>query len=264
MKVEFNSFIPLENKIKNEINIAFQRVYSNSWYVRGVENEKFEKEFADYCGAKYCIGVGSGLDALTLSLKALDIGDGDEVIVPDNSFIATALAVSYCGAKPVFIEPDPKTFNIDTECIEAAITKNTKAIIPVHLYGQPCDMDRVIDIANKHDLYVIEDCAQAHGASYKGQKVGTFGKAGGFSFYPGKNLGALGDGGAVVTNDDELARKIRALGNYGSEEKYHHEYMGCNSRLDEMQAAFLSIKLKKLDEINYDRNKTAKLYLEEI
>ena len=264
MNIPFNSFKPLEAEVRDEVYSAFDRIYNNSWYIKGKEVETFEKEFADYCGAKYCVGVGNGLDALMLSLKALDIGPGDEVIVPNNSFVATALAVSYCGAIPVFVEPDETTYNINPDCIEAAITKRTKAIIPVHLYGQPCDMDRILSIARKNNILVVEDCAQAHGAVYKGKKVGTFGIAGGFSFYPGKNLGALGDGGAIITDDEQLANKARALGNYGTETKYHHEYMGHNSRLDEMQAAFLSIKLKRMDGINNNRRETAQRYLDGI
>ena len=199
-----------------------------------------------------------------LSLKALGIGEGDEVIVPSNTYIATTLAVTYVGAKPVFVEPKLSTFNIDPELIETAITEKTKAIMPVHLYGQACDMDPIIAIAKKYDLKIIEDCAQAHGATYKGQKVGTFGDVAGFSFYPGKNLGALGDAGAVVTNNKELADKVRALGNYGSDYKYHHIYKGNNSRLDELQAAFLSAKIPHLERMNVERRRIANRYLAEI
>ena len=199
-----------------------------------------------------------------LALKALGVGAGDEVIVPSNTYIATALAVTYVGATPVFVEPDINTFLIDTTLIEAKITDKTKAIMPVHLYGQACDMDSIIDIAKKYNLFVVEDCAQAHGATYKGKKVGSFGDAAAFSFYPGKNLGALGDAGAAVTNNKELADKIRALGNYGSDYKYHHIYKGNNSRLDEMQAAFLSAKLPHLDRMNEERRKIAKLYTDGI
>jgi dTDP-4-amino-4,6-dideoxygalactose transaminase len=210
------------------------------------------------------VGVGNGLDALMLSLKALGIRDGDEVIVPSNTYIATALAVTYVGATPVFVEPDIRTFNINPSLIEDNITEKTKAIMPVHLYGQPCDMDSIMDIAKKHNLYVVEDCAQAHGAVYKGKKVGSFGDMAGFSFYPGKNLGALGDAGAVVTNDKDLADKVRALGNYGSDYKYHHIYKGNNSRLDELQAAFLSAKLPHLNRMNGERCRIAESYLKEI
>ena len=199
-----------------------------------------------------------------LALKALDIKEGDEVIVPSNTYIATALAVTYVGAMPVFVEPDIRTFNINPELIEEKITEKTKAIMPVHLYGQPCDMDLVMEIAKKHGLLIIEDCAQAHGATYKGKAIGTFGEAAGFSFYPGKNLGALGDAGATVTNNKELAEKVRALGNYGSDYKYHHIYKGNNSRLDEMQAAFLSAKLPHLSRMNDERRRIAERYLKGI
>lgn len=260
MKIPFASFLPMEREIGDELQEAFTRVLSRSWYIGGPEDAAFEKAFAEYCGTKYCIGVGNGLDALMLTLKAKGIGKGDEVIVPSNTYIATALAVTYTGATPVFVEPDIQTFNIDPQKIEEKISSNTKAIMPVHLYGQACEMDPIIVIARKHNLYVIEDCAQAHGATYKGRKVGTFGDAAGFSFYPGKNLGALGDAGAVVTNDKELADRIRALGNYGSDYKYHHIYQGNNSRLDEMQAAFLSVKLPHLDRMNAYRRRIAEIY----
>ena len=264
MKVPFVSFLPMERELDSELRLAFDRVFNRSWYIEGEEDAVFEKAFSEYCGAKYCVGVGNGLDALMLSLKALDIGEGDEVIVPSNTYIATVLAVTYVGANPVFVEPKIESFNIDPERIEEAITNKTKAIMPVHLYGQACDMDPIMAIANKYDLKVIEDCAQAHGATYKGQKVGTFGNAAGFSFYPGKNLGALGDAGAVVTNNKELAGKIRALGNYGSDYKYHHIYKGNNSRLDELQAAFLAVKLPHLERMNEERRRIANRYLNEI
>lgn len=264
MNVPFVSFKPLEKELDSQLRAAFDRVLSNSWYISGKEDMAFEEAFAAYCDCKYCIGNGNGLDALMLSLKALDIGEGDEVIVPSNTFIATALAVTYTGATPVFVEPDIRTYNIDPARIEAAITDKTKAIMPVHLYGQPCDMDPIMAIAKKHGLYVIEDCAQAHGATYKGKVIGSFGDAAGFSFYPGKNLGALGDAGATVTNSKDLADQIRALGNYGSDYKYHHVYLGNNSRLDELQAAFLSAKLPLMDKVNNDRRATAQRYLEGI
>ncbi len=264
LKIPFVSFIPMEKELNDELRDAFDRVLNRSWYIGGAEDEAFEKSFAEYCGTEYCVGVGNGLDALMLSLKALGIGEGDEVIVPSNTYIATALAVTYVGAKPVFVEPDINTFNINTSLIEMAITQKTKAIIPVHLYGQACDMDPIMKIAQRHELRVIEDCAQAHGATYKGRKVGTFGDAAGFSFYPGKNLGALGDAGAVVTNNKGLAEKIRALGNYGSDYKYHHIYKGNNSRLDEMQAALLSVKLPHLERMNDERRRIAKMYTEGI
>lgn len=264
MKIPFVSFLPMEKELNNDLRSAFDRVFTRSWYIEGVEDETFEKAFAEYCGIKCCIGVGNGLDALMLALKALNIGEGDEVIVPSNTYIATALAVTYVGAVPVLVEPDIRTFNINPDLIEAAITDRTKAIIPVHLYGQACDMDSIMDIAKKHGLKVVEDCAQAHGATYKGQKVGTFGDAAGFSFYPGKNLGALGDAGAVVTNDRELSEKIHALGNYGSDYKYHHIYKGNNSRLDEIQAAFLAVKLPHLERMNAERRRIAQMYTEGI
>lgn len=264
MKVPFVSFRPMERELDSEIRGAFERVFDASWYIEGKEDEAFEADFARYCGTKYCIGVGNGLDALMLSLKALGIGEGDEVIVPSNTYIATALAVTYVGATPVFVEPRIETFNIEVSRIEDAITDRTRAIMPVHLYGQACDMDPIMEIAKRHDLKVVEDCAQAHGATYKGRKVGTFGNVAGFSFYPGKNLGALGDAGAVVTNDKELATKIRALGNYGSDYKYHHIYKGNNSRLDELQAAFLAVKLRHLDRMNEERRRIADRYLKEI
>lgn len=260
MKVPFVSFLPMEEEIKSDINLAFERVFARSWYIEGEEDKNFEKAFAEYIGVDYCIGVGNGLDALMLALKSLGIGEGDEVIVPSNTFIATSLAVSYVGAKPVLVEPDISTYNIDPSLIEEKITDRTKAIIPVHLYGQACDMDSVMSIASKYDLRVIEDCAQAHGALYKGKRVGSFGDLAAFSFYPGKNLGALGDAGAVVTRDSELAKMVRALGNYGSDFKYHHIYKGNNSRLDELQAAFLSVKLKQLDRMNEERRRIADCY----
>lgn len=264
MKTPFVSFLPMEKELEKELRDAFDRVFTRSWYIEGVEDENFEKAFAAYCDRKYCVGVGNGLDALVLALKALGIGVGDEVIVPANTYIATALAVTYVGAQVVLVEPDIRTFNIDPSKIEAAITEKTKAIMPVHLYGQACDMDPIMEIARRHKLYVVEDCAQAHGATYKGQKVSTFGDAAGFSFYPGKNLGALGDAGATVTNDEKLANKVRALGNYGSDYKYHHIYQGNNSRLDEMQAAFLAAKLPSLEKINEERRRIANRYLEGI
>ena len=261
MKVPFVSFLPMEIELDREFREAFDRVFTRSWYIGGEEDKSFEKAFAEYCGTKHCVGVGNGLDALMLALKALEIGAGDEVIVPANTFIATALAVTYAGATPVLVEPDSRTFNIDPKRIEAAITDRTKAIMPVHLYGQACDMDPIMEIAGKHGFKVVEDCAQAHGATYKGQKIGTFGDAAGFSFYPGKNLGALGDAGAMVTNNAELAEKVRALGNYGSDYKYHHIYKGSNSRLDELQAAFLNVKLPHLERMNIERRHIADRYL---
>lgn len=264
MKIPFVSFLPMEKELDKDLRAAFERVYSRSWYIEGVEDEAFEKAFAEYCDADYCVGVGNGLDALVMALKGLGVGTGDEVIVPSNTYIATALAVTYVGATPVFVEPDIRTFNINPALIETAITDKTKAIMPVHLYGQSCDMDLIMEIARKYNLFVVEDCAQAHGATYKGKKIGTFGDAAGFSFYPGKNLGALGDAGATITNNKELADKIRAYGNYGSDYKYHHIYKGNNSRLDEMQAAFLAAKLPHLERMNVERRRIAQMYLDGI
>lgn len=261
MNIPFVSFLPLERELDTDIRDAFERVYARSWYILGDEDRKFEKEFAEYCNAKCCVGVGNGLDALMLALKALDIGEGDEVIVPSNTYIATALAVTYVGAKPIFVEPDIHTYNINPANTKSAISEKTKAIIPVHLYGQPCDMDAIMKIANENGLYVVEDCAQAHGALYKGKRVGSFGVAAGFSFYPGKNLGALGDAGAVVSNDEKIASKVKSLGNYGSDYKYHHIYKGNNSRMDEMQAAFLRAKLPQLDRMNEERRRIAAKYM---
>lgn len=261
MNVPFVSFRPMEKELDSDIRAAFERVYNASWYIEGKEDEAFEKAFAEFCHTDYCVGVGNGLDALMLALKSLGIGSGDEVLVPSNTYIATALAVTYVGATPVFVEPDIRTYNIDPANIEEKITDKTKAIMPVHLYGQPCDMDAIMEIAKKHGLLVIEDCAQAHGAQYKGKVIGSFGDAAGFSFYPGKNLGALGDAGAVVTNQQDIANKVRALGNYGSDYKYHHIYQGNNSRLDELQAAFLSAKLPHLNRMNEERRRIAALYM---
>ncbi len=251
--IPFLDFHALHADIRDELDSAYKRVVDSGYLILGNEVAMFEQEFAAYCGARHCIGVANGLDALFLALKAMDIGGGDEVIVPANTYIATWLAVSYAGATPIPVEPDPRTYNIDPGRIEAAITKATKAILPVHLYGQPADMDAVLDIAHRHGLRVLEDAAQAHGARFKGRRTGGLGDAAGFSFYPGKNLGALGDGGAVTTNDDELADRLRVLRNYGSRKKYHNELKGFNSRLDEMQAAFLRVKLPLLDEGNARR-----------
>jgi dTDP-4-amino-4,6-dideoxygalactose transaminase len=248
-------------ELQFELDDAYRRVMESGWFINGAEVEAFERDFAQYCGAGHCIGVGNGLDALNLVLRAYDIGPGDEVIVPAHTFIATWLAVSNCGATPVSARVSEMTYNLDPNHIESVITPRTRAIMPVHLYGQPADMDAIGGIAAKHGLKVIEDAAQAHGARYKGRRVGVLGDAAGFSFYPGKNLGAYGDGGAIVTNDEALAKKIRMLRNYGSEKKYHHEVAGVNSRLDELQAAFLRVKLKKLDEWTARRREIADRYL---
>lgn len=264
MKIPFVSFEPMHQEIESEILEKFKAVFEKNSFIQGTEVKQFDEEFAAYCGAKYCVGCGNGLDALYLILRAYEIGAGDEVIIPSNTYIATALAVTYSGATPIFVEPDLATYNIDPKLIESAITEKTKAIMAVHLYGQTADMDPILALGKKYNLKVIEDAAQAHGAMYNGLRTGNLGDASGFSFYPGKNLGALGDGGAVVTNDKELADKIRALANYGSDRKYHHLYKGTNSRLDEVQAAFLRIKLKNLEKWNRSRKQTAKKYLDGI
>lgn len=244
------------------IRAGIARVIDSGWYILGEEVAAFEREFAAYCEARHCIGVADGLDALALILKAYGITSGDEVLVPSNTFIATWLAVSQAGATPVPVEPDSRTHNIDPARLEAAITPRTKAIMPVHLYGQPADMAPLLEVARRHGLKVIEDAAQAHGARYQGRRAGSLGDAAGFSFYPGKNLGALGDGGAITTNDDALAAKLRLLRNYGSTVKYRHELAGVNSRLDEMQAAVLRAKLPALDAENEARRRVAAAYLE--
>jgi len=249
------------DELRGELRAAFERVLDSGRYILGEEVRLFEQEFAAYCEAGHCVGVGNGLEALHLIMRAYGIGYGDEVIVPSNTYIATWLAVSHTGAVPVPVEPDERTCNIDPARIEAVITPRTRAVIAVHLYGQPADMDAINAVAKRHGLKVIEDAAQAHGARYKGRRAGSLGDAAGFSFYPGKNFGAIGDGGAVTTNDPVLAEKIRVLGNYGSSEKYRNEVKGYNSRLDELQAAFLRAKLKKLDEWNGRRSILAAKYL---
>jgi len=251
-------------ELKEELDEAYRRVMQSGWYVLGSEVEAFEAEFAAYCGAKHCICVGNGFDALHLILRAMEIGLDDEVLIPSNTYIATWLAVSSVGATPVPVEPCRMTYNIDPVLIEAAITAKTKAILPVHLYGQPADMDAINEIACRNGLKVIEDSAQAHGVCYKGRRTGSLGDAGGFSFYPGENLGAIGDGGAVVTCDNEIADKLKVLRNYGAKVKYHHAVKGYNSRLDEMQAAFLRVKLRVLDEWNTRRGEIASRYLSEL
>ncbi len=258
--VPFVSFRPMERELDAGLRAAFARVLQNSWYIEGREDEAFEQAFARYCGVSCCVGCGNGLDSLVLILKAFGIGPGDEVIVPSNTFIATVLAVSYAGAVPVLVEPRLDTYNIDPERIEAAVTPRTRAIIAVHLYGQCAQMDAIRTIADAHGLKVIEDAAQAHGATWQGRRAGSLGDAAGFSFYPGKNLGALGDAGCVTTSDPDLAKKVRALGNYGSDFKYHHIYKGQNSRLDELQAAFLAAKLPHLDAMNAERRRIAARY----
>lgn len=258
--IPFVKFDKMHDEIKNELKEEFSNVLEDNWFIKGKKLEKFQKEFSEFCNTKYCIGCGNGLDALMLILKAYNISKGDEVILPANTFIATSLAVSYVGATPILVDCD-KFYNIDSKLIEDKITKNTKAIIAVHLYGLPADMDEINYIAKKHNLIVIEDAAQAHGAIYKGRKVGSLSDAAAFSFYPGKNLGALGDAGAVVTDNKEIAEKVMAIANYGSKEKYHHIYKGVNSRLDEIQAAFLSVKLKKIEKWNESRKNIAEKYI---
>ena len=262
MKVPFLDMRAPHQELRAEMQAAFDRVLDSGWLVLGNEVHSFEEEFAGYCEVGHCVGVGNGLDALHLILRAYGIGAGDEVIVPSNTYIATWLAVDYAGARPVPVEPDPSTYNIDPARIESAITPNTKAIMAVHLYGQPADMDGINAVARRHGLKVVEDAAQAQGALYKGRKVGSLGDAAAFSFYPGKNLGALGDGGGVTTDDEALARKVRVLANYGSEIKYRNEVKGFNSRLDELQAAFLREKLVFLDAWNERRVAVAERYLE--
>lgn len=260
MQVPFLDLKRVNESFGIELEEAFKRVHQSGWFIQGKELELFESEFADYSEVSHCVGVGNGLEAIHLLLKAYGIGPGDEVIVPSNTFIATWLAVTECGAIPVPAEPDPKTHNISIAAIEAALTPKTVAIIPVHLYGQPADMDPILALADKYGLVVIEDAAQAQGAKYKGRRIGGLGHAGATSFYPGKNLGALGDGGAVLTNDSEIAAKVRKLRNYGSKVKYQHDVLGYNSRLDELQAAFLRVKLRRLDDDNQVRKNIANHY----
>lgn len=264
MRVPFLDLKAPYTELRDELDAAYRRVMESGWFIMGDELHAFEREFGAYCGTKHCVGVGNGLEALHLILRGLGVGPGDEVIVPSNTYIATWLAVSYAGAKPVPVEPDPHTHNLDPERVHDAITPRTKAMIPVHLYGQCADMDPLRDLASSYGLKVIEDAAQAHGAQYKGRRAGSLADAAAFSFYPGKNLGALGDAGAVVTNDDALADAVRVLRNYGSREKYYNETKGYNSRLDELQAALLSVKLSKLDEWNRRRKHVAARYLREL
>ncbi|MFF5993863.1 DegT/DnrJ/EryC1/StrS family aminotransferase [Lysinibacillus sp. KU-BSD001] len=262
--IPFLDLKKLNEKHYHSISETLEQVLKSGWYIMGDSLNRFEREFADFCGTKYCVGVANGLDALSLIVKAYDIGEGDEVLVPSNTYIASILAISANSATPVLIEPKLSTYNIDPSEIEKHITSRTKAIMVVHLYGQSCEMDEINAIAKKHKLKVIEDCAQAHGAIYNGKKVGNLGDVAGFSFYPGKNLGALGDGGAITTNDEQLYLKLMAYRNYGSHKKYENIYKGVNSRLDEIQAAVLSVKLAFLDSENEHRRQIAKYYLENI
>jgi dTDP-4-amino-4,6-dideoxygalactose transaminase len=264
MRVPFLDLHAAYLELKSEVDLAIARVIDSGFYILGPEVEAFEEEWASYCFASHAVGVGNGLDALNLALRALDIGPGDEVIVPTNTYIATWLAVSAVGATPVPVEPNTSTYNIDPALIPAAITPRTKALLPVHLYGQPADLDPILEIARTHNLYVVEDAAQAHGARYKGRRIGSHGDVVCWSFYPGKNLGALGDGGAITTNRVDLADRIRVLRNYGSRVKYNNEVEGINSRLDPLQAAVLRQKLCVLDEWNDRRRNIASQYLEEL
>ncbi|WP_374612174.1 DegT/DnrJ/EryC1/StrS family aminotransferase [Sphingorhabdus sp.] len=263
-KVSFLDLKAINSQLREELEAAAARVINSGWFVLGREVADFEAKYAAYCGSDHCIGVANGLDALALALRAMGIGEGDEVIVPSNTYIATWLAVSQTGARPIPVEPDLATYNIDASLIEAAITPRTKAILPVHLYGQPANMEPILNIAAQHSLKVLQDAAQAHGALYRGVPIGLLGDAVAWSFYPGKNLGALGDGGAVTCNDLNIADNIRILRNYGSEVKYHNMVKGWNSRLDELQAALLSVKLQKLDESNSHRRAVAERYLSKL
>lgn len=259
--IPFLDLKSINTRHRREMHEALDRVLDSGWVLLGNELTLFEKEFATYCGIEHCIGVGNGLDALQLTLRAWGIGPGDEVIVPSNTYIATWLAVTHTGATPVPVEPNELTHNIDPNLIEAAITPRTRAIIAVHLYGLPCDMHKIVEIAKKHSIKVLEDAAQAHGAEYSGCRVGALGDAAAFSFYPGKNLGALGDAGGITTNDSDLADRLRVLRNYGSRIKYVNEVIGFNSRLDEFQAAVLRMKLHRLDDDNAHRRTIANHYL---
>lgn len=263
MKVPFLDLRSPYQELRADLDAATRRVYESGWYLLGPEVEAFESEFAGYCGARHCVGVASGLDAIELIVRALGIGPGDEVIVPSNTYIATWLGVTAAGATPVPVEPEPASFNLDPARIEAAITHRTKAVLAVHLYGRPADLDAIDAVAANFGLAVIEDAAQAHGARYRGQRVGAR-YAAAFSFYPGKNLGAIGDGGAVVTNDPAVAEQVRLLRNYGSKVKYHNDVKGTNSRLDELQAALLRVKLAHLDDWNARRGTVAARYLDEL
>lgn len=264
MYVPYQNLEGVHQSLYGELEKTYKEVLHSECYIKGLNCRSFENEFAKYCGAQFCVGVGNGLDAIRLSLLALNIGIGDEVIVCANTFIATVLAISQTGAKPVLVDADIETFNIDISKIEEKITKNTKAIVPVHLYGRTVGLGQIIDLANKYHLKVIEDAAQAHGAFCERKKVGSQSHAVAFSFYPGKNLGALGDGGAVTTNNSEIYERISRIANYGSKEKYIHELRGFNSRLDELQAAFLRVKLKYLDSWNEARRTIAEFYEEEL
>lgn len=262
--IKFLDLEKVNNRFRSEIDARFKNILDKGWYLQGEENEKFAQNFAKYCGTNYAIGVANGLDAINLIIRAFEFGKGDEIIVPANTYIATILAISENNCTPVLVEPDINTYNINPDLIEEKITDKTKAIIVVHLYGQAVEMEKVWALAKKYNLKVIEDSAQAHGAIYQGKRVGNLSDASAFSFYPGKNLGCMGDGGAVTTNDKNLYEKIKAIANYGSDRKYHHIYKGVNSRLDELQAAVLDVKLPYLDKDNQRRREIANYYLENI
>lgn len=262
--IKFLDLKKINNRYREEIDSRIKNILDKGWYLQGKENENFTKNFANFCGTKFALGVANGLDALNLIIKAYGFGNGDEIIVPANTYIATILAISENGCIPILVEPDIKTYNINPDSIEEKITSKTKAIMVVHLYGQAVQMEKIWKIAKKYNLKIIEDSAQAHGAIYQENRTGNLGDASGFSFYPGKNLGCIGDGGAVTTNDEELFNKIKAIANYGSDRKYHHIYKGVNSRLDEIQAAVLDIKLKHLDSDNNKRREISKYYRENI
>jgi len=262
MKVPFLSFERRNTEIKSEILSIFEEFFDTQYYVLGKFTKIFEEEYAKFSNTKHCVGVSNGLDALHLALKALNIGVGDEVVVPSNTYIATVNAIVFTGATPVFVEPDINTFNIDPNLIEKAITKKTKAIIPVHLYGQPCEMDKIMSIADAYKLFVIEDNAQSHGATYKGRTTGSFGHINATSFYPSKNLGALGEAGAITTDYEKFAEKIKMLRNYGSSQRYYNDEIGYNNRIDEAQAAFLSVNLKYLNKWTEERRRIASKYNE--
>ncbi len=262
--IKFLDLKKINNRYREEIDSRIKDILDKGWYLQGEENENFTKNFANFCGTKFALGVANGLDALNLIIKAYGFGNGDEIIVPANTYIATILAISENGCIPILVEPDIKTYNINPDSIEEKITSKTKAIMVVHLYGQAVQMEKIWKIAKKYNLKIIEDSAQAHGAIYQENRTGNLGDASGFSFYPGKNLGCIGDGGAVTTNDEELFNKIKAIANYGSDRKYHHIYKGVNSRLDEIQAAVLDVKLKHLDSDNNKRREISKYYRENI
>jgi dTDP-4-amino-4,6-dideoxygalactose transaminase len=258
--IPFVSFQHMNNEIRHDLSLSFENFIDKGWYILGDQVKQFEEDYAEFCTSRHAVGVANGLDALIIALKTINIGAGDEVIVPSNTYIASWLAVSYVGATPIPVEPKIETYNINPDLIEAAITPKTKAIMPVHLYGQCCEMDAIMNIAQKHNLYVVEDNAQSQGATYNGKVTVSFGHINGTSFYPGKNLGAYGDAGAITTNDEQLYNRANVIRNYGSQKKYYNEIKGINSRLDELQAGFLSIKLKRLHKWSEQRNHIASLY----